>query len=158
MNTHTPRAQQHRQVQSLAVLAMFTAILFLLTFTPIGMIDLPIIKATVLHVPVIIGALLLGPKKGAFLGGMFGLASLLKNTLVPNLSSFAFSPLIPVPGLDRGSPWALVVCFVPRILVGVTPGWSIRCFRPCPAAGAPSSKPAAWPCPPWWAPLPTPPW
>ena len=113
MNTHTPRAQQHRQVQSLAVLAMFTAILFLLTFTPIGMIDLPIIKATVLHVPVIIGALLLGPKKGAFLGGMFGLASLLKNTLVPNLSSFAFSPLIPVPGL--------VVCFVPRILVGVTP-------------------------------------
>ena len=33
-----------RQVQSLAVLAMFTAILFLLTFTPIGMIDLPIIK------------------------------------------------------------------------------------------------------------------
>lgn len=121
MNTHTPRAQQHRQVQSLAVLAMFTAILFLLTFTPIGMIDLPIIKATVLHVPVIIGALLLGPKKGAFLGGMFGLASLLKNTLVPNLSSFAFSPLIPVPGLDRGSPWALVVCFVPRILVGVTP-------------------------------------
>ena len=43
MNTHTPRAQQHRQVQSLAVLAMFTAILFLLTFTPIGMIDLPII-------------------------------------------------------------------------------------------------------------------
>ena len=151
MNTHTPRAQQHRQaavwrVQALVVLAMFTAILFLLTFTPIGMIDLPIIKATVLHVPVIIGALLLGPKKGAFLGGMFGLASLLKNTLVPNLSSFAFSPLIPVPGLDRGSPWALVVCFVPRILVGG------------PAAGAPSSKPAAWPCPPWWAPLPTPPW
>ena len=92
MNTHTPRAQQHRQVQSLAVLAMFTAILFLLTFTPIGMIDLPIIKATVLHVPVIIGALLLGPKKGAFLGGMFGLASLLKNTLVPNLSSLPFPP------------------------------------------------------------------
>ena len=40
MNTHTPRAQQHRQVQSLAVLAMFTAILFLLTFTPIGMIKI----------------------------------------------------------------------------------------------------------------------
>ena len=132
MNTHTPRAQQHRQVQSLAVLAMFTAILFLLTFTPIGMIDLPIIKATVLHVPVIIGALLLGPKKGAFLGGMFGLASLLKNTLVPNLSSFAFSPLIPVPGLDRGSPWALFICFVPRILVGVTPWLVYTLFKHLP--------------------------
>ena len=107
MKRHT-RVQRHRQVQSLAILAMFTAILFLLTFTPIGMIDLPVIKATVLHVPVIIGSLLLGPRKGAFLGGMFGLASLLKNTLVPNLSSFVFTPLMPVPGLDRGSPWALV--------------------------------------------------
>ena len=76
------RAQRTRQVQSLAILAMFTAIIFLLTFTPLGLIDLPVIKATVLHVPVIIGSILLGPKKGAFLGGMFGLASLLKNTLV----------------------------------------------------------------------------
>ena len=115
------RAQRTRQVQSLAILAMFTAILFLLTFTPLGLIDLPVIKATVLHVPVIIGSILLGPKKGAFLGGMFGLASLLKNTLVPGLSSFVFTPLIPAPGLDRGSPWALFICFVPRILVGVTP-------------------------------------
>ena len=55
-------------MQSLAVLAMFTAILFLLTFTPIGMIDLPIIKATVLHVPVIIGALLSRTQEGRLSG------------------------------------------------------------------------------------------
>lgn len=103
---------------------MFTAIIFLLAFTPIGLIDLPLIKATILHVPVIIGAILLGPKKGAFLGGMFGLSSLIKNSLTPSALSFAFSPFIPVPGLDRGSLWALVICFVPRILVGVTP-WAI---------------------------------
>ena len=30
------RAQRTRQVQSLAILAMFTGILFLLTFTPLG--------------------------------------------------------------------------------------------------------------------------
>ena len=41
------RAQRTRQVQSLAILAMFTAIIFLLTFTPLGLIDLPVIKATV---------------------------------------------------------------------------------------------------------------
>ncbi|MEG1932728.1 MAG: ECF transporter S component, partial [Pygmaiobacter sp.] len=40
----------------------------------------------------------------------------------------AFSPFIPVPGLDRGSPWALVICFVPRILVGITP-WAV--YRLC---------------------------
>ena len=115
------RSQRSKQVQGMAILAMFTGIIFLLTFTPLGLIDLPVIKATILHVPVIIGSILLGPKKGAFLGGMFGLSSMIKNTLVPGLSSFVFSPFIPVPGLDRGSPWALFICFVPRILVGVTP-------------------------------------
>ena len=132
MKTAQTRAQRTRQVQSLAILAMFTAIIFLLTFTPLGLIDLPVIKATVLHVPVIIGSILLGPKKGAFLGGMFGLASLLKNTLVPGLSSFVFTPLIPAPGLDRGSPWALFICFVPRILVGVTPWLVYALFRHLP--------------------------
>ena len=115
------RSQRSKQVQGMAILAMFTGIIFLLTFTPLGLIDLPVIKATILHVPVTIGSILLGPKKGAFLGGMFGLSSMIKNTLVPGLSSFVFSPFIPVPGLDRGSPWALFICFVPRILVGVTP-------------------------------------
>lgn len=158
MNTHTPRAQQHRQVQSLAVLAMFTAILFLLTFTPIGMIDLPIIKATVLHVPVIIGALLLGPKKGAFLGGMFGLASLLKNTLVPNLSSFAFSPLIPVPGLDRAAlgPGGLFCAPYPCRRDPLAGLYAASGPVPPPGLRPPSRQHG--PCPPWWAPLPTPPW
>ena len=86
MKTAQTRAQRTKQVQDLAILAMFTAIIFLLTFTPLGLIDLPVIKATILHVPVIIGSILLGPKKGAFLGGMFGLSSLIKNTLVPGLS------------------------------------------------------------------------
>ena len=132
MKTAQTRAQRTKQVQSLAILAMFTAIIFLLTFTPLGLIDLPVIKATVLHVPVIIGSILLGPRKGAFLGGMFGLSSLIKNTLVPGLSSFVFSPLIPVPGLDRGSLWALFICFVPRILVGVSPWLVYALFRHLP--------------------------
>ena len=76
--THTSHAAQRQQIQSMVLVAMFTAIIFLLAFTPIGMIDLPIIKATILHVPVIIASLLLGPKKGAFLGGVFGFSSLLK--------------------------------------------------------------------------------
>ena len=116
----------------LALISMFTAIIFLLAFTPIGLIDLPLIKATILHVPVIMGAILLGPKKGAFLGGVFGLTSLIKNTMAPSVLSFAFSPFIPVPGLDRGSFWAVVICFIPRILVGVTPWlvYKLACLLP----------------------------
>ena len=108
--------------QEFVILSLFSAIIFILAFTPLGLIDLPIIKATILHIPVIIGSIILGPRKGAFLGFIFGLSSLIKNTMAPSLLSFAFSPLIPVPGMDRGSMWALIICFLPRILVGVVPG------------------------------------
>lgn len=107
--------------QSMVLTALFTAIILLMAFTPLGLIDLPIIKATILHVPVIIGSILLGPKKGAFFGLLFALCSLVKNTLEPSLLSFAFSPLVPVPGTASGTPWAVLICFVPRILVGVVP-------------------------------------
>lgn len=52
--------------------ALMAAIVILLANTPLGMIQLPIIKATTVHIPVIIGAILLGPLAGAFLGGVFG--------------------------------------------------------------------------------------
>jgi len=98
---------------------MFTAIIFLLMFMGIGILPLPFMRPTILHVPVIIGALLMGPKYGALLGFMFGLASMLYATFNPGLTSFIFSPLINLPGTDRGSLLALIVAFVPRILVGV---------------------------------------
>lgn len=115
--------------RQMVLLALFTAILILLGFTPLGLIDLPLIKATILHVPVIVGAILLGPKSGLFLGAVFGVISLAKNTMAPSLLSFAFSPVIPVPGTGGGSPWALLICFLPRMLVGVTPWlvWRLFC-------------------------------
>ncbi len=116
------------RVKDQVILALFTAIVILLAFTPIGLIDLPVIKATILHVPVIIGSLALGPKKGAFLGFVFGLTSLIKNTTAPSLLSFAFSPFIPLPGLSDGSVLSLIICFVPRILVGVTPYFTLKAF------------------------------
>ncbi|MBP1039690.1 ECF transporter S component [Vagococcus sp. BWB3-3] len=101
--------------------AIFLAIIFLLAFTPIGFINLGFIKATIVHVPVIIASIVLGPRIGALLGGAFGLTSLVINTMTPSILSFAFSPFIPVIGTQNGSPWALVIAFVPRILVGIVP-------------------------------------
>ena len=108
------------------LLALFTAIVFVLGLTPLGMVPLGLIKATTLHIPVIIGCLLLGPRYGAVLGFMFGLVSFLSNTMSPAALSFAFTPLIPVPGTPNGSPLSLVICFVPRILVGVVPWFVYR--------------------------------
>ena len=116
-----------RQVRDLTVMALFTAIVLIMAYTPIGIIDLPLIKATILHVPVVIGAVILGPKKGAFLGFLFGLTSLMKNIMTPSLLSFAFTPTVPVPGTGHGTPWAIFICFVPRILIGVVP-WYFYSF------------------------------
>lgn len=110
----------------LVITALFCAIILLLNFTPIGYIQLPLIKATIIHVPVIIGSILLGPKIGAGLGFFFGLTSFYNNTTAPTLLSFAFSPFIPVPGTEQGSLTALLIAFLPRILVGVVPYYFYR--------------------------------
>lgn len=114
------------RINRMVITALFCGIILLLNFTPIGYIQLPLIKATIIHVPVIIGSVLLGPRIGAGLGFVFGLTSLYNNTFAPTLLSFAFSPLIPVPGTPNGSWQALLITFVPRILVGVVPWYGYR--------------------------------
>jgi uncharacterized membrane protein len=109
------------KIRNFAITAMFAAVIFLMTFSPIGFIPLGAMNATIIHVPVIIGSIVLGPKIGAILGALFGVASLLRATISPTPLSFAFSPLIPLPGTGHGSAWALVICFAPRILVGIVP-------------------------------------
>ena len=112
---------QWSKTQYIAITGMFTAIIFLLLFLGIGILPLPFVRPTILHIPVITGALLMGPKYGAVLGFMFGLASMLFATFNPGVTSFIFSPFINLPGTENGSLLALVVAFVPRILVGIVP-------------------------------------
>ena len=62
-----------RDTKWIVSVALMAAIIIVLANTPLGMIQLPIIKATTVHIPVIIGAVLLGPFAGAVLGGVFGI-------------------------------------------------------------------------------------
>ena len=102
--------------------ALMAAIVIVLANTPLGMIQLPIIKATTVHIPVIIGAVLLGPSAGAILGAVFGVCSLISNTMAPTLLSFAFSPFMSTTGL-LGSVKALWISVGCRMLIGITAGW-----------------------------------
>lgn len=101
--------------------ALMAAIVILLANTPLGMIQLPIIKATTVHIPVIIGAVLLGPSAGAILGGVFGICSMISNTTAPTLLSFAFSPFLAenLLGIVKAL-WIAIGC---RVLIGVVAGW-----------------------------------
>lgn len=102
--------------------ALMAAIVILLANTPLGMIQLPIIKATTVHIPVIVGAILLGPAAGAILGATFGICSLISNTMAPTLLSFAFSPFLSTTGFSGilKAIWVSVGC---RVLIGVVAGW-----------------------------------
>ena len=102
--------------------ALMAAIVIVLANTPLGMIQLPVIKATTVHIPVIIGAILLGPSAGAILGGVFGICSLISNTMAPTLLSFAFSPFMSTTGIPGAlkAIWISVGC---RILIGLISGW-----------------------------------
>ena len=102
--------------------ALMAAIIIVLANTPLGMIQLPIIKATTVHIPVIIGAILLGPSAGAILGFVFGVCSLISNTMAPTLLSFAFSPFMSTTGIPGAikAVWVSVGC---RMLIGIAAGW-----------------------------------
>ena len=108
--------------------ALMAAIVIVLANTPLGMIQLPIIKATTVHIPVIIGAIVLGPTAGAILGGVFGVCSLISNTMAPTLLSFAFSPFLSTTGISGAikAIWVSVGC---RILIGVVAGWVWILFK-----------------------------
>lgn len=107
--------------------ALMAAIIIVLANTPLGMIQLPIIKATTVHIPVIIGAILLGPAAGAILGGVFGICSMISNTMAPTLLSFAFSPFLAdsLIGVLKAI-WISVGC---RIMIGVIAGWVWIAFK-----------------------------
>lgn len=128
----------------LVQVALFTAIIFALAMVPgLGYIPLGIIRATTIHIPVIIGSLLLGPKKGAVLGGMFGLTSLINNTINPTVTSFVFSPVLAMEmaGL-KGAAMSLVICFIPRILIGIVPYYVYAGIRTLMKKGKASMVPA----------------
>lgn len=120
--------KKHLDTRYLVSLAMMCAVLLVLGMTGIGFIQLPVIKATTMHIPVILGAILLGPGAGAVLGGVFGLCSIWANTTAPGLLSFAFSPFMTTEGLPGvlKSLWIALVC---RILLGLLAGWFWKLFK-----------------------------
>ena len=96
-------------------MALLIALLAILTFTPLGFILVPPVSITILHLPVIIGAVMLGASGGAIIGAAFGIMSMLKATFAATSPiDMLFSPFL------SGTPVkSLIMCVVPRILLGV---------------------------------------
>lgn len=107
--------------RNMALFAMFLAIELLLVLTPLGYIRTPALSITLMHIPVVVCGILMGPGWGAALGLVFGLTSVWNATMQPNLTSFVFSPFITVGGIS-GNWTSLIIALVPRILLGYLAG------------------------------------
>ncbi len=99
----------HERILSMTFDAFFIAILLLMTFVPnLGYIAVtPFISFTLMHLPVLLGAALGGPKKGILYGLVFGVSS-----YVQALGSAGFNALF-------AFPW---VAIPPRLLFGLAAG------------------------------------
>ncbi|MEG0855531.1 MAG: ECF transporter S component [Terrisporobacter sp.] len=105
INTRTS-VTRRLNVRKMTVIGVLSAISIMMSMLPfIGYIPVGPIKATIMHIPVIIGAVIEGPMVGAIIGLIFGLTSLWNAITQPVLlSPLFYNPLVSV---------------LPRILIGI---------------------------------------
>lgn len=109
---------KNKKTKNMAFMSLFIAIELLMVMVPfLGFIPIGPLRATTLHIPVIIAGMTLGKEKGAGIGLVFGLSSLLINTISPTVTSFVFSPFI------SGSIMSALIAVIPRMLIGYVSGW-----------------------------------
>lgn len=93
-------------VRRMAIIGILGAISVVLGLTPLGFIPVGPTRATTMHIPVIIGAILEGPIVGAIVGLIFGIFSIFQAITNPTPVSVVFlNPIVSV---------------LPRVLIGIT--------------------------------------
>ena len=107
-----------KQSNQLAANAMLLGIMLIIQiFSTIFFQIFPFpIKPTLIHIPVIIGSIVYGPRVGASLGFFMGFISLVTNTLMPQPTSYLFSPLAPGGSFD-----SILIAILPRVMIGLLP-------------------------------------
>lgn len=108
-NNKSVRTRTNRTVM-LVETAMLTAIVLVMSFTPIGYLRIGGLELTLIMVPVIIGAVTQGPAVAAFLGGVFGITSFMQCFMGSALGTVLVSISIPR---------TFVVCVVSRVFAGL---------------------------------------
>jgi uncharacterized membrane protein len=83
-------------VQKIAMTGVLSALVIVLGITGIGFVRIPPVAITVMHVPVIIGAILEGPVVGFAIGLLFGIFSLVQTAILPGTEAAFLNPLISI--------------------------------------------------------------
>jgi len=109
--------KNRNNISMLTRLALLSAVIFLLAFTPFGYLRLGVLSITFLPIPVAVGAILMGPGAGAFLGGVFGLTSFLQCFGLDPFGTalFAINPF-----------YTFILTMIPRIIMGWLAGVAFK--------------------------------
>lgn len=107
-------------IRSMVTLAMLSAIMLIMSFTPLGYLNIGPLAISLNMIPVGIAAIALGPMGGAVLGSLFGITSFLQCIGIGGTSAmgavlFEISPFL-----------AFIQRFVPRLLAGLLSGLIYR--------------------------------
>lgn len=105
----TRKTNTHR----LVLLAMLSGILLVMSFTPLGYLNIGPLAISLNMIPVAIGAVALGPAGGAFLGAVFGITSCLQcvgigGTSAMGMILFEINPVLTI---------------VQRLITRILAGW-----------------------------------
>ncbi|WP_201750517.1 ECF transporter S component [Senegalia massiliensis] len=101
--------------RKLTIIGMLGGISAILGLTPLGFIPIGPANATIMHIPVIIGAIIEGPIVGALVGLIFGIFSIIRAITAPTvLSPLFYNPLVSI---------------LPRVLIGITAYYSYILFK-----------------------------
>ena len=125
MANQSPQARRKQNTLKLVQLAILIAIELIIAFTPLGSLPTGLnpIPATLAHIPVILAAVIIGTDGGAIMGFVFGLLSFIWWSINYLPVSFIFTPVH-----DGGNFYSILICFVPRILLGVICGLLVKAF------------------------------
>ncbi len=102
------------KITKLVLLGLLTAILLVLSYTPLGYLRLGGIEITFNVIPVAVAAIALGASGGATVGAVFGLTSFLQ--CVQGTSAFGATLL------SINPVFTFILCMLPRVLAGLISG------------------------------------
>lgn len=109
-----------KKILFLAETGILAAVIIVMAFTPLGFLHVGVISITFSVIPIVIGAIALGPLAGGILGGIFGLMSFLQCFGLDAFGTtlFGINPF-----------YTAVMCLIPRILIGVVAAYVFRAFK-----------------------------
>ena len=108
------------KTQKLVITGVLIAIIVVMSFTPLGYLKVGVLSITLLMIPVIVGAVNLGPVYGALLGLVFGATS-----FIQCYTGDLFGALL----VSKSIPRSIFVIFVSRILAGFFCGLIFKALK-----------------------------